>query len=122
MKKIDSYDGIPGWGYQDKRLGKGFSGTREQVIIQVQNAYVSSGLEFREREIPSLIENWMCEQGLARHCSERIEGLGDIVHLIAVPIAHAMDRVLGTNLVPCAEAMDSPCAKKRRALNKAVPL
>lgn len=122
MRKIDSQEGIPAWGYQDKRLGKGFSGTRDQVIIQVQNAYVAAGISFHEKEIPALIENFMCEQGLALHCSERIEGLGDLVHLVAAPIAHAMDAVFGTNLVPCAEAMDSPCAKKRRALNRAVPL
>lgn len=122
MKKIDNYEGIPGWGYQDKRLGKGFSGTREHVIIQVQNAYVEAKIEFREQEIPALIENFMCEQGLARHCSERIEGLGDIVHLFAVPVAHVLDAVFGTHLVHCAERMESPCDKRRREMNQAVPL
>lgn len=122
MKKIDSYEGIPGWGYHDKRLGRGFAGTREQITIQVQNAYVEARIPFHEHEIPALIENWMCEQKLAKHCSERIEGLGDIVHLLANPIAHTLDHVFNTHFVECAERMESPCAKKRRALNKAVPL
>jgi hypothetical protein len=122
MKKIDSYEGIAGWGYQDKRLGKGFAGTRDQIIIQVQNAYVGAGLDFREHEIPALVDNFMCEQGLARHCSERIEGLGDLVHIFAMPVARAMDRTFGTKLADCGGAAESPCAKKRRAMNAAVPL
>lgn len=122
MKKIDNYEGIPGWGYQDKKLGRGFTGTREQITIQLQNAYVEAGIPFHEKELPALIENWMCEQKLARHCSERIEGLGDLVHMVASPIARAMDKVLGTNFVPCVEREESPCQKRRRKLNKAVPL
>lgn len=122
MRKIDDYSDIAGWGYQDKRLGKGFSGNREQITIQVQNAYVAAGLSFHEKEIPALIEDFMCEQGLARHCSERIEGLGDLVHLIVHPVAQAFDYAFGTKLVPCSEAMDSPCSKRRRAMNQAVPL
>jgi hypothetical protein len=43
-------------------------------------------------------------------------GLGDLVALIAEPIARASDAVLGTHLVGC-----NSCAERRAALNNLVP-
>lgn len=43
-------------------------------------------------------------------------GLGDAVALVARPVARAIDAAAGTNLVACAG-----CAKRREALNRAVP-
>jgi hypothetical protein len=45
-----------------------------------------------------------------------MKGLGDAVEVVAKPIARAIDRVAGTNIRNC-----SACAKRREALNKAVP-
>ncbi len=117
MKKIDNYDGIPGWGYMDAKLGKGFGGTRDQIILQVQQAYVGAGIEFREHEIPALVDNWMCEQGLAKNCSERIEGLGDVVALLLKPAVTAFDAAFGTNLRGC-----GGCAGRQQKLNEIAPL
>jgi hypothetical protein len=44
-------------------------------------------------------------------------GLGDAVAAVAQPIAGAIDAVLGTNIKEC-----GGCAKRREALNRAVPL
>lgn len=117
MKQIDNRDGITGWGYHDSRLGKGFGGTRDQIILQVQQAYVGAGLEFREEEIPALIDNWMCEQGLAKNCSERIEGLGDVVALLLKPAVLAFDATFGTNVRGC-----GGCRSRQQKLNEIVPL
>lgn len=46
----------------------------------------------------------------------RPAGLGDLVHAVAQPIARAIDRVAGTRISTC-----SACAKRRAALNRAVP-
>lgn len=117
MKKINNPRTVFNWGYHDKRLGKGFVGTRDHIIVQVQTAYVEAGIDFFEQEIPALIDDFMCEQGLASPCSERIEGLGDLVHLAISPIAKAIDYVAGTNLSTC-----KSCSERRRELNQAVPL
>lgn len=42
----------------------------------------------------------------------RRRGLGDLVHLVAAPIASTLDRALGTRLRHCPS-----CAARRRALN-----
>ena len=47
----------------------------------------------------------------------RIRGAGDIVAIIAQPIARVIDSVAGTNLQGC-----GGCAGRRDALNKAFPL
>lgn len=117
MKKINDPQSIFNWGYHDKRLGKGFVGTRDHIIVQVQEAYVKAGLSFHEQEIPAQLDDFMCEQGLAHNCSERIEGLGDIVHIAISPFAKVFDKVTGSNLSSC-----SSCAERREKLNQAVPL
>lgn len=104
------------WNYFDKRLGRGFVGTREHVIAQVQAAYLQNRFDFHEQEIPALVDDFMCRQGLAGECSERMSGLGDLIHYAALPIAQAIDRVAGTNLVGC-----TGCAARRAHLNQAVP-
>ena len=115
MKKIDNPSAVFHWAYQDALLGKGFRGTRDHIALQVQKAYRAAGIEFKEFEIPALIDDYMCEQGLAKPCSERITGLGDVVHA-AVKL---VDRVLGTQMAsrPC-----SGCGKRRDEWNKLVPL
>ena len=40
-------------------------------------------------------------------------GLGDVVHLVAAPVAKAIDKVAGTNLQNC-----SGCNRRRETLNK----
>lgn len=120
MKKINDRSQVRQWGYHDSRLGRGFAGTFDHIAIQVQEAYLKEGVEFHEKEIPALIENYMCLQGLASPCSERIEGLGDIVHLAFYPFAKATDAVLGTRY---AKAQGCPnCKKRREELNQAFPL
>lgn len=46
----------------------------------------------------------------------KLIGLGDVVAMVAQPVARAIDRVAGTNIEHC-----SGCAKRRAALNAAVP-
>lgn len=45
-----------------------------------------------------------------------IRGLGDVVAVVAQPIAKAIDRVAGTKIQGC-----NSCQRRRAALNKAVP-
>jgi hypothetical protein len=47
----------------------------------------------------------------------KLKGLGDIVALVAEPVAKASDRLLKTKLVGCA-----PCAARRAKLNQKFPL
>lgn len=49
--------------------------------------------------------------------SKRIRGLGDIVHLLAKPIAILSDAVRGTDYQHCVE-----CEEKRQELNEKFPL
>lgn len=44
------------------------------------------------------------------------EGLGDVVHSVAQPIAKAIDGILGTNIQGC-----GGCQKRRRTLNEIFP-
>lgn len=54
---------------------------------------------------------------IAPHLHERkIRGLGDAVAVVAQPVAAAIDAVAGTSIKTC-----GGCAKRRAALNKAVP-
>lgn len=46
----------------------------------------------------------------------RLAGLGDLVAIVAQPIARVVDRVAGTDLVHC-----PGCARNRKRLNRAVP-
>lgn len=46
-------------------------------------------------------------------CPEPPHGLGDLVAVIAQPIARVSDAVLGTHLVGC-----SSCAERQAALNR----
>lgn len=46
----------------------------------------------------------------------KLRGLGDVVHLVAQPIARAIDHVAGTHLQDCVG-----CEKRREKLNKAIP-
>jgi len=46
-----------------------------------------------------------------------IRGLGDVVAVVAQPIAKAIDRVAGTKIQGC-----NSCQRRREALNKAVPI
>lgn len=50
-------------------------------------------------------------------CSEKLRGLGDLIHVVAQPIAKAIDAVAGTDLQNC-----GGCAQRREQMNKAVPL
>lgn len=47
---------------------------------------------------------------------KRPRGLGDVVHLIAKPIAVASDHLLGTDLQNC-----QSCEDRRKTLNQWVP-
>ena len=46
----------------------------------------------------------------------KLSGLGDLVALVAKPIAKAMDATLGTSLRDC-----GGCAARQQRLNQAVP-
>ena len=45
-----------------------------------------------------------------------MRGMGDLVEKIARPIAHGLDRVLGTHITGC-----SGCSKRQDVLNKLIP-
>lgn len=47
----------------------------------------------------------------------KIRGAGDLVAIIAQPIARAIDAVAGTNIVNC-----GGCAKRRQQLNEIIPV
>ena len=121
MRKIDDPSTIKQWGYLDARTGKGFSGSRDHIIVQVQELYLKNRIDFHEKEIPALIDNYMCEQGFAPNCSDRIEGLGDLVHLAIkkLGIDQAVDSAFGTHY-----AMEgcAGCSARQQVLNHAVPL
>ena len=115
MRKINDPEKIRRWEYFDKRLGVGFVGTRDQVTLQTQQAFMRNRIEFHEHEIPALIEDHMCRNGLATNCSERLTGLGDLVY-VAIKM---FDKVVGTGYssTPCAG-----CTQRREDWNKKVPL
>lgn len=54
---------------------------------------------------------------IRRVSARKYRGLGDIVEAVAKPIARAVDRVDGTDIQHC-----KGCAKRRDALNRALPL
>jgi len=117
MRKIIDPTTVKSWGYHDQRLGRGYTGTRESIIVQVQEAYMRAGIGFQEQEIPARIDDFMCSQGLASPCTDRVEGLGDVVKLLVAPIVDKIDYAFGTNLGEC-----SGCKSRQEALNRAVPL
>jgi len=117
MRKIIDPSTVKQWGYHDQRLGRGFTGTRDSIIVQVQEAYLWAEIPFHEQEIPALIDDFMCAQGLASSCTDRVEGLGDVVKLLLAPMVKKIDAAYGTNLGGC-----SGCAARQEALNKLVPL
>ena len=47
----------------------------------------------------------------------RLRGMGDLLAMVAQPIAGAVDAVLGTNIKEC-----SGCARRRKLLNTVMPL
>lgn len=49
--------------------------------------------------------------------ARKLRGLGDVVYLVAHPIAVAVDKVAGTKLQTC-----GGCAKRREKWNQKVPL
>lgn len=46
----------------------------------------------------------------------RLKGMGDVVAVVAKPIARAVDAVAGTKLAQC-----GGCAKRQESLNRAMP-
>jgi hypothetical protein len=54
---------------------------------------------------------------IRRISAKKYRGLGDIVESVAKPIARAVDRIAGTDIEHC-----QGCAKRRDALNRALPL
>ena len=53
---------------------------------------------------------------IGKYTIQNKNGLGDVVHLAAQPIAKAIDKALGTNIKGC-----GACAKRREALNNRFP-
>jgi len=49
--------------------------------------------------------------------AQKLKGLGDVVALVAQPIAKALDSVAGTKLEGC-----SSCKQRQATLNKAFPI
>lgn len=47
---------------------------------------------------------------------KHLRGLGDVVHLVAAPVAEIVDKLINTSLAGC-----SGCAERREFLNKVVP-
>lgn len=117
MKKIDDPSAVKQWGYYDARLGRGFTGTREHILVQLQEAYIAAEIPFHEHEPAALLDNYMCEQGLARPCSDSIEGLGDLVKFVLRPFAKASDKIFQTNFSTCPS-----CSGRQATLNHQVPL
>lgn len=122
MRKIDNPSTVENWSYWDQKLGRGFAGTRNHIIFQVQQAYVENNIQFEEGRIPMEVDDYMCDQNLAAPCSDieesaKIKGLGDLVAYVARPIAGIIDKVAGTNISNC-----SGCAKRQQQLNEQVPL
>jgi len=113
--------------FWSQRTGKGYSGNNyDGLLMQVQNDYVKQGLEFREQEIPAQIDDYICTQILSGNdrgsfCTDRVEGLGDLVKIAIAPIAKISDVVFGTNLATCADIKDSPCYKRRQKMNQSLP-
>lgn len=67
------------------------------------------------------VEEQMCSRlsgpDIRAYCRSSPRGVGDLVALVAKPIAGVIDAVAGTKLKRCGS-----CAARRAALNKAMPL
>lgn len=105
----------PGGGFiwNDPETGTVFkkhyiSGLRDMVV----KFHAANGRKFSEEDF---IRN-VCIHTPGDICSERLRGLGDVVALIANPIAKTLDAVAQTNISGC-----GGCAQRQAALNKAVP-
>lgn len=70
-----------------------------------------------EAEVQDRMCQLLVQAGKGDWCGEGIRGLGDIVYMIANPIAFAADALLGTNIQGC-----RGCGQRQDSLNQAVPI
>lgn len=56
------------------------------------------------------------EPSLDHVASKKLRGLGDVVEVLAKPIARGIDKLAGTDIENC-----EGCAERRERLNRAVP-
>lgn len=74
-----------------------------------------NGLE-SDATLVDKVHGYLCANNPDGFCSEGVRGLGDLVHFFAQPVAGVIDSVLGTKIKGC-----GACARRREALNRAVP-
>ena len=85
-------------------------------IIESTKQYNVCGLGFYNGK-PSHGTCSLCIANGQNNENSKIQGLGDIVHKVARPIAKAIDRTLGTDIENC-----GGCKERRKKLNAIFPI
>ena len=114
--KISFPDVVPGQGfrYTHTQTNSSFqSHNLGNLRKQVDDFVSANGFTLNNDEF----EDNVCRNTPNCVCQESIRGLGDIVHIVANPIAKVIDSIAGTNLQGC-----GGCAARQKALNDAAPL
>lgn len=84
------------------------SGLRDMVM----KFHQANQLPYSEEEF---VEN-VCKNTKGSPCSDQMRGAGDLVAMIANPIARAIDAVAGTNVAGC-----GGCRQRQEKLNEKLP-
>lgn len=99
-----------GWYYEEPDLKTTIRGdTYQDLVAQTVVARSEARLEPTPR-LGQMIQDQICDRVGKEWCEGF--GLGDAVHMMAQPIAAAIDMVAGTDIQGC-----SACAKRRAKLN-----
>ena len=103
-----------GWVYKDPDTGMTRKGSDyKDLIDQAVKHRGANKLPVDKSE--EIVNDWLCSNNPPNFCTE-IRGAGDVVYRVLHPIAKVIDRVAGTNVRGC-----SGCARRRAALNRAIP-
>jgi len=104
-----------GFVYKDEDTSKVITGgSFYSLVANVVQHRKTIGLN-TDSGILDKIHAYLCSNNPKDFCTEGARGLGDVIHLVAKPVAQALDSALGTNFKGCWS-----CAKRREALNRSV--
>lgn len=104
-----------GWTYKDP----------DTSVVVTSNGYVNLIAQAKKLrainnlpydKIEEMVNDYLCANNPPKFC-QGVRGIGDVVYTVASPISRIIDRAFGTKLTGC-----SGCARRRAALNQALPL
>jgi len=101
------------WEYEEEAT-KRVHESLDELITQILVSKGQDPWEYQNRE---LYRKEIIRQSCAKDpgfCESK--GLGDLVHVLALPVAKALDSVFGSRLSTC-----KACSKRRAWLNSRVP-